>query len=91
MQLSRVMLLLAVVRFRSSPEPLVFGKEETVDRCWGRNIAAKTTTTGFRHQTHAKLPRYREVASVLAVSHTGETNVQFCITVRVLEPDGLRN
>ena len=41
LQLSRVLLLLAVGRLRASTEPLVFGIDETVERRWGRKIAAK--------------------------------------------------
>ena len=41
MQLSRALLLLVVGRLGSSTEPLVFGIDETVERRWGRKIAAK--------------------------------------------------
>ncbi len=41
LQLSRVLLLLVAGRLGSSTEPLVFGIDETVDRRWGRKIAAK--------------------------------------------------
>ena len=41
LRLSRVLLLLVVGRLGSSTEPLVFGIDETVDRRWGRKIAAK--------------------------------------------------
>ena len=41
LQLSRVRLLLLVARLGSSTEPLVFGIDETVERRWGRKIAAK--------------------------------------------------
>lgn len=41
LQLSRVLLLLVVVRLGASTEPLVFGIDETVERRWGRKIAAK--------------------------------------------------
>ena len=41
LQLSRALLLLAVGRLGTSTEPLVFGIDETVERRWGRKIAAK--------------------------------------------------
>ena len=41
LQLSRVLLLLVAGRLGSSTEPLVFGIDETVERRWGRKIAAK--------------------------------------------------
>ena len=41
LQLSRVLLLLLAGRLGSSTEPLVFGIDETVERRWGRKIAAK--------------------------------------------------
>ena len=41
LQLSRVLLLLAVGRLGASTEALVFGIDETVERRWGRKIAAK--------------------------------------------------
>ena len=41
LQLSRVLLLLVAGRLGSSNEPLVFGIDETVERRWGRKIAAK--------------------------------------------------
>ena len=41
LQLSRVRLLLVVGRLGSSTEPLVFGIDETVERRWGRKIAAQ--------------------------------------------------
>ena len=41
LQLSRALLLLVVERLGSSTEPLVFGIDETVERRWGRKIAAK--------------------------------------------------
>ena len=41
LQLSRVLLLLLVARLGGSTEPLVFGIDETVERRWGRKIAAK--------------------------------------------------
>ena len=41
LQLSRVLFLPVVGRLGSSPEPLVFGIDETVERRWGRKIAAK--------------------------------------------------
>ena len=41
LQLSRALLLLVVGRLGSSTEPLVFGIDETVERRWGRKIAAK--------------------------------------------------
>ena len=41
LQLSRVLLLLVAGRLGSSTEPLVFGIDETVERGWGRKIAAK--------------------------------------------------
>ena len=41
LQLSRVLLLLVVGRLGASTEPLVFGIDETVERRWGRKIAAK--------------------------------------------------
>ena len=41
LQVSRVLLLLVVSRLGSSTEPLVFGIDETVERRWGRKIAAK--------------------------------------------------
>ena len=37
----RVLLLLVAGRLGSSTEPLVFGIDETVERRWGRKIAAK--------------------------------------------------
>ena len=37
----RVLLLLLAGRLGSSTEPLVFGIDETVERRWGRKIAAK--------------------------------------------------
>ena len=40
-QLSRALLLLVAGRLGSSTEPLVFGIDETVERRWGRKIAAK--------------------------------------------------
>ena len=41
LQLSRALLLLVAGRLGSSTEPLVFGIDETVERRWGRKIAAK--------------------------------------------------
>ena len=41
LQLSRALLLLLAGRLGSSTEPLVFGIDETVERRWGRKIAAK--------------------------------------------------
>ena len=41
LQLSRVLLLLLAGRLCPSSEPLVFGIDETVERRWGRKIAAK--------------------------------------------------
>ncbi len=41
LQLSRVLLLLVVGRLGSSDGPLVFGIDETLERRWGRKIAAK--------------------------------------------------
>ena len=41
LQLSRVLLLLVAGRLGSPAEPLVFGIDETVERRWGRKIAAK--------------------------------------------------
>ena len=41
LQLSRALLLLEAGRLGSSTEPLVFGIDETVERRWGRKIAAK--------------------------------------------------
>ena len=41
LQLSRALLLLVVGRLGSSTEPLVFGIDETVERRWGRKIAAQ--------------------------------------------------
>ena len=41
LQLSRVLSLLVAGRLGSSTEPLVFGIDETVERRWGRKIAAK--------------------------------------------------
>ena len=41
LQLSRVLLLLLVGRLGTSTEPLVFGIDETLERRWGRKIAAK--------------------------------------------------
>ena len=41
LQLSRARLLLVAGRLGSSTEPLVFGIDETVERRWGRKIAAK--------------------------------------------------
>ena len=41
LQLSRALLLLVARRLGSSTEPLVFGIDETVERRWGRKIAAK--------------------------------------------------
>ena len=41
LQLSRVLLLLLVRRLGSSDGPLVFGIDETLERRWGRKIAAK--------------------------------------------------
>ena len=41
LQLSQVLLLLVVGRLGTSTEPLVFGIDETVERRWGRKIAAK--------------------------------------------------
>jgi hypothetical protein len=41
LRLSRVLLLLVAGRLGSSNEPLVFGIDETVERRWGRKIAAK--------------------------------------------------
>ena len=41
LQLSRALLLMVVGRLGSSTEPLVFGIDETVERRWGRKIAAK--------------------------------------------------
>ena len=41
LQLSRVLLLLVAGCLGSSTEPLVFGIDETVERRWGRKIAAK--------------------------------------------------
>ena len=41
LQLSRVLLLLVAGRLGSSNEPLVFGIDETVERRWGRKIAAQ--------------------------------------------------
>ena len=41
LQLSRALLLLVAGRLGSSSEPLVFGIDETVERRWGRKIAAK--------------------------------------------------
>ena len=41
LQLSRALLLPVAGRFGSSTEPLVFGIDETVERRWGRKIAAK--------------------------------------------------
>lgn len=41
LQLSRVLLLLVVGRLGSSEGPLVFGIDETLERRWGRKIAAK--------------------------------------------------
>ena len=41
LQLSRVLLLRVAGRLGSSTEPLVFGIDETVERRWGRKIAAK--------------------------------------------------
>ena len=41
LQLSRVLLLLVIQRLCPSTEPLVFGIDETVERRWGRKIAAK--------------------------------------------------
>ena len=40
-QLSRALSLLVAGRLGSSTEPLVFGIDETVERRWGRKIAAK--------------------------------------------------
>ena len=41
LQLSRALLLLVVGRLGSSDGPLVFGIDETLERRWGRKIAAK--------------------------------------------------
>ena len=41
LQLSRALLLLVAGHLGSSTEPLVFGIDETVERRWGRKIAAK--------------------------------------------------
>ena len=41
LQLSRALSLLVAGRLGSSTEPLVFGIDETVERRWGRKIAAK--------------------------------------------------
>ena len=41
LQLSRALLLLVAGRLGSSTEPLVFSIDETVERRWGRKIAAK--------------------------------------------------
>ena len=41
LQLSRVLSLLVAGRLGSSTKPLVFGIDETVERRWGRKIAAK--------------------------------------------------
>ena len=41
LQLSRALLLLLAGRLGPSTEPLVFGIDETVERRWGRKIAAK--------------------------------------------------
>ena len=41
MQLSRALLLLVVGRLGSSDGPLVFGIDETLERRWGRKIAAQ--------------------------------------------------
>ena len=41
LQLSRVLLLMVVGRLGTYTEPLVFGIDETVERRWGRKIAAK--------------------------------------------------
>ena len=41
LQLSRALLQLVAGRLGSSTEPLVFGIDETVERRWGRKIAAK--------------------------------------------------
>ena len=41
LQLSRALLLLVAGRLCPSTEPLVFGIDETVERRWGRKIAAK--------------------------------------------------
>ena len=41
LQLSRALLLLVAGRLGSSTEPLVFGIDETVERRWGRKIAAQ--------------------------------------------------
>ena len=41
LRLSRALLLLVAGRLGSSTEPLVFGIDETVERRWGRKIAAK--------------------------------------------------
>ena len=41
LQLSRALLLLVAGRLGSSTKPLVFGIDETVERRWGRKIAAK--------------------------------------------------
>ena len=41
LQLSRALLLMVVGRLGSSTEPLVFGIDETVERRWGRKIAAQ--------------------------------------------------
>ena len=41
LQLSRALLLLVAGRLGSSAEPLVFGIDETVERRWGRKIAAQ--------------------------------------------------
>ena len=41
LKLSRVLLLLMVERLCQSDEPLVFGIDETIERRWGKRIAAK--------------------------------------------------
>ena len=41
LKLSRVLLLMVVRQLCQSDEPLVFGIDETIERRWGRKIAAK--------------------------------------------------
>ena len=49
LQLSRARLRLVAGRLGSATEPLVFGIDETVERRWGRKIAAKGRyDTGIR-------------------------------------------
>ena len=92
LQLSRVRLLLVAGRLGSSNEPLVFGIDETVERRWGRKIAAKGRYRDAVRSTDDQVvmtPGLQWVSPCLCLHGAGVGPGPYRVALTERESDGL--